>query len=165
MWKIEIWTDFGRFRAIFQPNFEMVKIANLAWNREVESRNAKKTNIGWKKKSKNRGKIFFFRNGHNLVKVSKKAQKSIFGPILLDLQSFFDQILRWPKSPIFDYVSGLSHFGRFGGGQNRGQSHQKSKKVQNLKNRPPDLRDSLGNSYHHVTGFWWTVGSHLAKNR
>ena len=26
MWKIEIWTDFGRFRAIFQPNFEMAKI-------------------------------------------------------------------------------------------------------------------------------------------
>ena len=107
-----------------------------------------------KKKIEKSWKIFFFRNGHNLLKVSKKAQKSIFGPILLDLQSFFDQILRWPKSPIFDYVSGLSHFGRFGGGQNRGQSHQKSKKVQNLKNRPPELRESLGNSYHHVTGFW-----------
>ena len=86
--------------------------------------------------------------------MTKKCEKSKFGPILVDLEPFFSQILRWPKSPVFDYVYGLSHFGRFGRGQNWGQSPQKSKKVQNLKNMTPDLKESLGNSYHHVTGFW-----------
>ena len=65
--------------------------------------------MGCKKNSKYREKKFFFRNGHNYLKVTKKAQKSKFGPILLHLEPFFTQILRCAKSPIW-YVPFKMHY-------------------------------------------------------
>ena len=100
--------------------FENLK--KILWRHQLFSENLKKTYMGWKKNSKNRQKFFFLRNGQNYLKVTKKAQKSKFGSILLDLQPFFRQILRCPKSRIWRGTAKLrfsrlwaSQKGPFGG--------------------------------------------------
>ena len=61
--------DFCKMTPFFGP-----KMASFCKNPE-------KTYMGWKKKSKNRKKIFFFRIVQNYPKVTKKAKKSKFRPI------------------------------------------------------------------------------------
>jgi hypothetical protein len=75
--------------------------------------------------------FFFFGNGHNCPKIAKKVEKSIFGPILLDLQPFFGQILRWPKSLILTYFVDcliVGHLGRGRLGQQISENFENSQK-------------------------------------
>ena len=91
------------------------------------AKNPKITYFGWKKKSKNREKNFFFRIGQNYPKITKKVKKSKFRPILLRLEPIFGHFLRWPKSP-------NSFWGRIcsNNGLLQGQNVQKSRKFQKI---------------------------------
>ena len=86
---------------------------------------AKITYFGWKKKSKNREKKFFFRIGQNYPKITKKVKKSKFRPILLRLEPIFGHFLRWPKSPNSFWTRICSNNGLL-----QGQNVQKSRKFQ-----------------------------------
>ena len=107
--------DFGFFDKWRHPEIWMASFV----------KNAKITYFGWKKKSKNREKKFFFRIGQNYPKITKKVKKSKFRPILLRLEPIFGHFLRWPKSP-------NSFWGRIcsNNGLLQGQNVQKSRKFQ-----------------------------------